>query len=172
MAQYQRKLAELLGHNRLRGSLRLAWTASCSPPLTIQRVARVIRKRLLDRRGRAADSGPIESREMPAGGEETPVRWPPKYDLFGVRVSATQYDQAADLILAAARRRQPAVVSHHAVHALVTASGDPGLREAVNEFDILAPDGQPVRWALRLLHGVRLPDRVYGPELMLRLCRQ
>ena len=27
-----------------------------------------------------------------------------------------------------------------------------------------------MRWALRLLHGVQLPDRVYGPETTIRLC--
>jgi N-acetylglucosaminyldiphosphoundecaprenol N-acetyl-beta-D-mannosaminyltransferase len=32
------------------------------------------------------------------------------------------------------------------------------------------PDGQPVRWALNLLHGTALSDRVYGPELMRQLC--
>ena len=36
----------------------------------------------------------------------------------------------------------------------------------------MAPDGQPVRWALNLLHGARLPDRVCGPETMFRLCRR
>ena len=33
------------------------------------------------------------------------------------------------------------------------------------------PDGQPVRWALNLLHGAELSDRVYGPDLMLKTCR-
>jgi exopolysaccharide biosynthesis WecB/TagA/CpsF family protein len=37
---------------------------------------------------------------------------------------------------------------------------------------MVAPDGQPVRWALNLLHAARLKDRVYGPELTLRLCAQ
>jgi len=85
-------------------------------------------------------------------------------------VSATDYAQATGAIVAAAQRRQPAVVSLHATHALITASGDPALCKAVNTFDMLGPDGQPVRWALNLLHRVGLRERVYGPELMLRLC--
>lgn len=103
---------------------------------------------------------------------ETTLRWPKKYDLFGVEVSDTTYEEAADLILEAARQRLPAVVSHCAVHAVVTASLDPELRRKVNSFQIVAPDGQPVRWALNLLHQRGLRDRVYGPELMLRLCRR
>ena len=42
----------------------------------------------------------------------------------------------------------------------------------VNAFEMVTPDGQPVRWALNVLHGTRLQDRVYGPELMLRACRR
>jgi exopolysaccharide biosynthesis WecB/TagA/CpsF family protein len=83
----------------------------------------------------------------------------------------TDYDEATAAILQAAAQRTPGVVSCHAVHALVTASGDPSLRDKVNTFDMVTADGQPVRWALNLLHGTRLADRTYGPELMLRLCR-
>ena len=36
-------------------------------------------------------------------------------------------------------------------------------------FDVVTPDGQPVRWALNLLHGAGLADRVYGPTLTLRV---
>ena len=102
----------------------------------------------------------------------SPLTWPPKHDVFGVQVSAVTYDEAVDVILAAAQRRVPAQVTLHAVHALITASNDEELRKRVNTFDIVAPDGQPVRWALNLLWGAGLKDRVYGPELMLRLCRQ
>jgi len=39
-------------------------------------------------------------------------------------------------------------------------------------FDLIVPDGQPVRWALNWLHGARLADRVYGPALMLKTCQR
>jgi N-acetylglucosaminyldiphosphoundecaprenol N-acetyl-beta-D-mannosaminyltransferase len=96
--------------------------------------------------------------------------WPPRFDLFGVRVSATTYDEACDAILTAVHAGRPSVVSLHAVHAIVTSSTDPELRRKVNDFDMVGPDGQPVRWALNRLYSVGLPDRVYGPEMMLRLC--
>jgi exopolysaccharide biosynthesis WecB/TagA/CpsF family protein len=99
-----------------------------------------------------------------------PVRWPPKVDLFGLRVSVTAYDDATAAILETARERVSGVVSCHAVHAIVTASRDPLLRDKVNTFDMVTPDGQPVRWALNLLHSAGLTERVYGPELMLRIC--
>ena len=40
----------------------------------------------------------------------------------------------------------------------------------MNRFDLLVPDGQPVRWALNRLHGTGLGDRVYGPNLTLAVC--
>ncbi len=112
------------------------------------------------------DSHPV-SEAPPA----TNLRRPQKYDLFGVQVSATTYDEATDFILQSARQGRSAVVSAHAVHAVVTSSDDPELLATVNRFDIITPDGQPVRWALNALHRTGLRDRVWGPELMLRVCR-
>jgi N-acetylglucosaminyldiphosphoundecaprenol N-acetyl-beta-D-mannosaminyltransferase len=40
----------------------------------------------------------------------------------------------------------------------------------LNRLDLVVPDGQPVRWALNLLHRTNLIDRVYGPTLMLQIC--
>jgi N-acetylglucosaminyldiphosphoundecaprenol N-acetyl-beta-D-mannosaminyltransferase len=100
------------------------------------------------------------------------VRWPRKVDLFGVGVSVTDYDEAVAAILQAARQGLAGVVTCHAVHAIVTTSHNPSLCAKVNTFDLVTPDGQPVRWSLNLVHGTRLSDRVYGPELMLRLCHE
>ena len=103
-----------------------------------------------------------------------PVRWPRKLDVLGVEVSATTYDQLVPLLVAAARRGQPALATFLPVHGVVTAATDAGYRYRINAFDVVAPDGQPVRWALNKLHlnqqHAPLTDRVYGPELMMRLC--
>jgi N-acetylglucosaminyldiphosphoundecaprenol N-acetyl-beta-D-mannosaminyltransferase len=100
------------------------------------------------------------------------VSWPKKCDLFGVGISATHYDEAEEQIMRAAFHRQSALVTALAVHGLMTAVGDYQQRERINAFDLVAPDGQPVRWALNKFHRASLGDRVYGPELMLRLCRR
>lgn len=99
-----------------------------------------------------------------------PAHWPAKVDLFGVQVSPVTYDEAIAAILRAAEEGRAGIVSCHAAHAIVTASNDAELRHQVNGFDLVTPDGQPVRWALNWLHRTRLADRVYGPELMRRLC--
>jgi exopolysaccharide biosynthesis WecB/TagA/CpsF family protein len=93
-------------------------------------------------------------------------------DVLGFPVAAIDYEAAVERIVAAARGRQPMAVSALAVHGLMTGALDPVHRYRLNHFDLLVPDGQPVRWALRWLHGISLPDRVYGPELMRRLCRR
>lgn len=97
--------------------------------------------------------------------------WPTKLDLFGLGITPTTYEEAVSLIVGAGKLHQPALVACQAVHAVVTACDDPVLLERVNAFDLVTPDGQPVRWALNWLHGAGLTERVYGPELTMRVCR-
>ena len=98
--------------------------------------------------------------------------WPRKHNIFGISVSETTYDILLDTIIQAIKQGIPAIVDHMPVHGLVTASRDPYFKSVMNGFDVVAPDGQPVRWALNLLHKTNLSDRVCGSEFMLRLCRQ
>ena len=99
-----------------------------------------------------------------------PIPMPRKRELFGVRVSATTYDQVVRAVMRAARARNGAIVDLMPVHGLVTAALDPAYRTKIDAFDIVAPDGQPVRWALNQFHNAGLADRVYGPKLMWMLC--
>ena len=100
------------------------------------------------------------------------IRWPRRYNLMGVEVSATDYQETVDRLVEAAHARYPAIVSFHAAHAIVCASSDKQLQQRVNSFDIVTADGHPVRWALNWLHGTGMRDRVYGPESMLRICER
>jgi N-acetylglucosaminyldiphosphoundecaprenol N-acetyl-beta-D-mannosaminyltransferase len=93
-----------------------------------------------------------------------------KVDLFGVGVSVTDYEQASQAIIDAALARRPFGVSALATHGLMEGAGDDDFRALLNSLDLVTPDGQPVRWAMNLLHGVRLPDRVYGPDLVGEVC--
>ncbi|HNP60670.1 MAG TPA: WecB/TagA/CpsF family glycosyltransferase [Nitrospirales bacterium] len=97
---------------------------------------------------------------------------PPKFNLFGIGVSRTDYQEATILLIQAAQERRSLIVDHMPVHGLIEACSDSSLKNKINQFDIVAPDGQPVRWALNRFHQANLSDRVYGPELMLRLCHQ
>lgn len=88
-----------------------------------------------------------------------------KVDIFGVGVDVTDYSDATSRVMEAARNRRSYAVSALAVHGLMEAVGDDAFRSQVNEIDLVTPDGQPVRWAMNLLHDVGLEDRVYGPDL-------
>jgi N-acetylglucosaminyldiphosphoundecaprenol N-acetyl-beta-D-mannosaminyltransferase len=94
-----------------------------------------------------------------------------KRNVLGVLVDAVDYDGAVEKVIAAAREGRGYSVSALAVHGVMTGVFDPEQRYRLNHLDLVTPDGQPVRWALNLLHRARLDDRVYGPNLMLRLCR-
>ena len=98
------------------------------------------------------------------------MRLPNKRNVLGIGVSVVDYDGAVDAIIAAGRERSPLKVTALAVHGVMTGALDSEHRWRLNRFDLVTPDGQPVRWALNLLHRASLDDRVYGPELTLRVC--
>ncbi len=95
-----------------------------------------------------------------------------KRDVLGVMISVTTYEETVDYVCAAASRKEGGIVTCLPVHGVVTANRNHCLRNKINGFDFATPDGQPVRWALNLLHGAKLKNRVYGPELMARICRR
>lgn len=93
-----------------------------------------------------------------------------KRNIIGILIDAVDYEAATDFILTAAREKRAAAVSAVAVHGLMTGVLNREQKFRLNHFDLLVPDGQPVRWAINGLYRTGLPDRVYGPNLMLKLC--
>lgn len=93
-----------------------------------------------------------------------------RVNLFGIDVSVVDYASAKSAVIDAARARRSFGVTALAVHGLIEAVDDPQLRDQINSLDIVAPDGQPVRWAMNLVHGVGLRERVYGPDLTAFVC--
>jgi N-acetylglucosaminyldiphosphoundecaprenol N-acetyl-beta-D-mannosaminyltransferase len=92
-----------------------------------------------------------------------------KRNVLGVLVDVVDYQAATEQVLAAAHHRSPYAVTALAVHGVMTGVLDPAHNARLNSFDLVTPDGQPVRWALNLLHHAGLRDRVYGPTLTLRV---
>ncbi|MEM6689052.1 MAG: WecB/TagA/CpsF family glycosyltransferase [Planctomycetota bacterium] len=93
-----------------------------------------------------------------------------KKNVLGIGVSAIDYEAAVARVIDAAKARQPLAVTALAVHGVMTGVSDRVHKYRLNQFDLVCPDGQPVRWALNRIHDCGLADRVYGPELTLRLC--
>jgi len=93
-----------------------------------------------------------------------------KKDVIGILIDAVDYEGALQRIAVAARERLPMAVAALAVHGVMTGYSDHEHRARLNRLDLVVPDGQPVRWALNLLHEANLSDRVYGPTLTLKIC--
>jgi N-acetylglucosaminyldiphosphoundecaprenol N-acetyl-beta-D-mannosaminyltransferase len=91
-------------------------------------------------------------------------------NVLGTLVSLCTYDTATELIIEAARAPRPFAVAAQPVHGITTAWLDRSYGAVLNAIDLVAPDGQPVRWALNLIHRANLTDRVYGPFLTLSVC--
>lgn len=93
-----------------------------------------------------------------------------KLSILGVGVTPLEADAAVEEVIAAARDRRALTVSCSAVHSIMEGALDPEHRRRLNDLDMVLPDGQPVRWALGWRHGVKLRNRVYGPDFMLAVC--
>lgn len=95
-----------------------------------------------------------------------------KKNILGVWVNALDYQAAVSKIINAAHEGKRCAVSALAVHGVMTGVLDEIHRYRLNQFDLILPDGQPVRWALNLLYKTGLPDRVCGPTTMLLVCEK
>lgn len=95
-----------------------------------------------------------------------------KRNLLGVAISAVDYEHAVAKIIEAAWNGRRCITTALAVHGVVTGALDRAHRYRLNNFDLVTPDGQPVRWGLNLLYGTGLRDRVYGPTMTLEVCKE
>lgn len=95
-----------------------------------------------------------------------------KHNVLGVQIDAVDYEGAVERITQAAKDKKGMAVTALAVHGVMTGVMDREHRYRLNSFDMIVPDGQPVRWALNLMHKAKLPDRVYGPTMTLKVCER
>jgi N-acetylglucosaminyldiphosphoundecaprenol N-acetyl-beta-D-mannosaminyltransferase len=95
-----------------------------------------------------------------------------KRSVLGVGISTTSYDEVVRVTRQWVRDKQSRAryVCVTSVHGVVTAIKNPAVKNVLNGADIATPDGMPVVWALRSF-GAAGQARVYGPDLMLALCR-
>jgi N-acetylglucosaminyldiphosphoundecaprenol N-acetyl-beta-D-mannosaminyltransferase len=89
--------------------------------------------------------------------------------ILGTRVDATSYADATNTILDWARARQSRYVCAANVHMVMESYDDIQFRRVVNSADMVTADGLPLVWTLNR-SGIAGATRVYGPDLMLRVC--
>jgi N-acetylglucosaminyldiphosphoundecaprenol N-acetyl-beta-D-mannosaminyltransferase len=88
-----------------------------------------------------------------------------KTDLLGIGISVGHYHSFIEKLIYLASREQSCFICVSNVHMLVEAHLDPDFSKIVNNAEICTPDGMPLVWGLKLLHGVR-QDRVAGMDLL------
>ncbi len=95
---------------------------------------------------------------------------PPRTNILGVGVSAINMTMALEIMDGWIARREAHYVCVTSVHGVMESQRDERLRHIHNSAGLVTPDGMPLVWLSRL-RGFRHVERVYGPDLMLALCR-
>lgn len=103
----------------------------------------------------------------PDGATPSPI---PRVDVLGVQVSAVSLDTATREVRRWVESGERHYVCVTGVHGVMESQRDEGLRRIHNASGMTTPDGMPLVWAGRYAGAVDM-DRVYGPDLMLALCR-
>lgn len=95
----------------------------------------------------------------------------PHRHILGMRVDSGTYASSTDLICNWALGGQHRYVCVSNVHMTMETVDSDNFREVVNGADLVTSDGMPLVWMLRKL-GLTDSERVYGPELVLHVCRR
>jgi N-acetylglucosaminyldiphosphoundecaprenol N-acetyl-beta-D-mannosaminyltransferase len=90
-------------------------------------------------------------------------------NVLGVGVSAINMEQAVSILLDARAQDRGGYVCVTGVHGVIESQRDPELKRIHNRSLLTVPDGMPTVWVGREQGFVHM-GRVYGPDLMLRLC--
>jgi len=94
------------------------------------------------------------------------------YRVLGVRVDAVQIPEVCVRIEEWVEHRDSCrYVAVTGMHGIMEARHDRAFKSILNSADLLVPDGMPLVWLGRL-RGRPLARRVYGPDLMIEVCRQ
>lgn len=93
-----------------------------------------------------------------------------KIPVLGTPVAAVDYSAAVEETIRLAGQARPAAVAASNTHIVALARRDATFGEVMRRFDLVLPDGMPLRWALNA-RGAQLGDRVYGPYFMREMIR-
>ncbi len=85
--------------------------------------------------------------------------------LLNFPVSIGPYSQFLENIVSAAARKESNYTCVANVHMLIEAYKNPGFASIIKNADTVTPDGKPLVWGLRLIHGIQ-QERVSGMDLL------
>ncbi|MFA5770298.1 MAG: WecB/TagA/CpsF family glycosyltransferase [Patescibacteria group bacterium] len=92
--------------------------------------------------------------------------------ILGINISFYQYQEAIKKIINTSLNNTDLRVSPIASHSIIEAQNNSKLKDILNNFDLVLPDGQSLVWAANFLYENAKRERIYGPDLLLRLCER
>ena len=92
-------------------------------------------------------------------------------DILGIKVSAVNLASASTEIARWIQEGLRQYVCVTGVHGIIESQSDSSLRRIHNAAGLVTPDGMPLVW-LNWLRGKNNVNRVYGPDLILEICRR
>lgn len=95
---------------------------------------------------------------------------PKRFSVLGVNISAIDMKDALSVVRQAIEQKDKIYISVCPVSTIMECHTNAKAFESVNAADLVTPDGMPVVWLGRL-RGYKNIKRVYGPDLMLEICR-
>lgn len=102
------------------------------------------------------------------GGEKTSEV--ARANILGIGVSALDMNDAVAMSEALIRLNGRGYICVSDVHSVIEGQADFTLRNILNRSFLTVPDGMPLVWVARA-QGFKRVRRIYGPDLMLELCR-
>jgi N-acetylglucosaminyldiphosphoundecaprenol N-acetyl-beta-D-mannosaminyltransferase len=97
--------------------------------------------------------------------------YPERINILGTGVSTVNMDSAVEHIFDSVESSAGGYVCVTGAHGILESQKDSNLRRVHNNSLLTVPDGMPNVW-LGKLRGVSDMGRVYGPDLMLEVCRR
>lgn len=86
-------------------------------------------------------------------------------NLLHFKITLGRYPQFIEHILSLAAERRSSAVYVANVHMFIEAYKSAAFSQIISEGDVVTPDGMPLTWALKLVHGIN-QDRVAGMDIL------
>jgi N-acetylglucosaminyldiphosphoundecaprenol N-acetyl-beta-D-mannosaminyltransferase len=94
---------------------------------------------------------------------------PARINILGTHICAINMNQALETIRAWLAQRESQYICVTPAHVVMDGYRSPAIRGWINQAGLATPDGMGIVWLLKL-KGYRSVSRVYGPDLVLKVC--
>jgi N-acetylglucosaminyldiphosphoundecaprenol N-acetyl-beta-D-mannosaminyltransferase len=92
-----------------------------------------------------------------------------KFLILKTKIIACDYQWIEEKIIKNLNKK--IIIAPVASHPVTLAYLKKDYQKVLDSVDYVLPDSQWIRWSLDWLYKIKLPDRIYGPNLFLKLCQ-